>query len=195
MPKLAALMVIEESKILSSLDSNKHIFLHYSLGHPKRLKLLFRASEHKFKVQAFHKFCDDIEDTLTVVRTEFGKTVAGFTHYPWNSPNKNGWVRDSQKKAFLLQLDLCQKLICENNTRIIYCNKGSGPRFGNDLIIREDCNTNRNSYTDFPRYYNLEGESQYCQNQESYSAFCGSQEGNNFIVEEYQVFEVVYQKP
>ena len=150
-------MVVEESQILSTLGPDKHIFLHSSLGYPKKIRLLFRASEHKFKVREFHKHCDNIANTLTVVRTEFGKTVAGFTSYAWNSPNKNFWVRDDKKNAFLLQLDLCQKFNCLSTTRIICHNKGSGPHFGNDLIIREDCHTNNSSYTDFPRKYNLEG--------------------------------------
>ena len=52
----------------------------------KKLNLLFQASEHQYSAKEFHKMCDGIEDTLVLIRAEFGKTVAGFTHYKWDSP-------------------------------------------------------------------------------------------------------------
>ena len=52
---------------------------------PNEVKLLFRASEHNFSAKAFHQKCDNIEDTLVLIRTQFGKTIGGYTHYPWKS--------------------------------------------------------------------------------------------------------------
>ena len=46
-----------------------------------RIKKLFKASEHNFRAVAFHKKCNNISDTLVLVRTEFGKIIGGFTHY------------------------------------------------------------------------------------------------------------------
>lgn len=51
-------------RILSSIK-----FIIKELGNPKGLKLLFRASDHNFKAQYFHTFCDNIEDTLVLLRT------------------------------------------------------------------------------------------------------------------------------
>ena len=62
------------------------MFLDKSLNRPKGLKLLFRASEHNFDPKEFHSKCDGIPDTLTIIRTSFDKTIAGFTHYKWESP-------------------------------------------------------------------------------------------------------------
>ena len=59
-----------------------------SLNSPSSLQLLFRASQHDFSPQAFHQKCDDTEDTLAVIRTSFGRTIAGFTHYCWTSPEE-----------------------------------------------------------------------------------------------------------
>ena len=74
------------------------------------MQLIFRASEHSFSSQTFHEKCDGIADTLTLIRTEFGKTIAGFTHYKWSSDNSNDkfgkFVDDSEQKAFILSLDL-----------------------------------------------------------------------------------------
>ena len=78
-------------------------FLLSSLNHPRSLKLLFRASEHYFRAKAFHKKCDGVSDTVTLVKTEFGKVIAGYSHYQWDEVD--GSLKDESKKAFLLQLD------------------------------------------------------------------------------------------
>ena len=60
------------SKILSAKTEKgrKQFQMIYSnLSKPKELKLLFRGSEHNFKAKAFHQNCDNIHNTLTVVRT------------------------------------------------------------------------------------------------------------------------------
>ena len=52
-----------ESTILSSnvAQRNQEInFLSEALGRPCRLKRIFRASEHNFRADAFHKHCDNI---------------------------------------------------------------------------------------------------------------------------------------
>ena len=59
-----------------------------SLEYPKKVELLFRASENNFSASAFHKNCDNIPDTFTLIKTQFGKTIGGFTHYMWNAADK-----------------------------------------------------------------------------------------------------------
>jgi hypothetical protein len=54
-----------------------------SLGRSQKLELLFRASEHGFDAQKFHQSCDNIQDTVTLVRTSKGKTIAGYSHREW----------------------------------------------------------------------------------------------------------------
>lgn len=46
---------------------------------------MFRASENNFSVKEFHKLCDGIPNTLTLVKTEFNKVIGGFTPIPWKS--------------------------------------------------------------------------------------------------------------
>ena len=50
---------------------------------PKEFKLLYRASEHNFKAAAFHQKCDNIPNTVTLVKTQFGKVFGGFTPLTW----------------------------------------------------------------------------------------------------------------
>ena len=68
------------------LNAKQLKYLTEILNKPNRMDLLFRASEHDFRAAAFHEKCDNKADTVVLVRTEFGKTIGGYTHYPWISP-------------------------------------------------------------------------------------------------------------
>ena len=82
------------------------------LEKPRRVERIFKASDHNFKVEAFHKHCDNIEDTLVLVNTEFGKVIGGFTHYPWKSPaHFEEEVKDKARKAFIFSLDMKEKYV------------------------------------------------------------------------------------
>ena len=109
-------------------------FISDSLCHPSEMRLLFRASEHQFAAEAFHSKCDGINDTFVLVRTEFGKTIAGYTHYKWNEWLKKdsgtNCVTDSGRRAFLLLMEQQQKLVPQIDKQIIVCDNGYGPCFG-----------------------------------------------------------------
>lgn len=75
-----------DSRILQLRNNPRDLpFLHQLLPTLKSSILLFRASEHNFRSAAFHRLCDNRPDTLLLLTTEFGKTLGGFTHYPWTS--------------------------------------------------------------------------------------------------------------
>ena len=63
-------------------------FFSKALNNPRSLRLLFRASQHNFKTEAFHLNCDEYQNTLTLIRTEYGKTIGGYTHYKWLNDDK-----------------------------------------------------------------------------------------------------------
>ena len=102
--------------------------------------MIFRASKYNFSAQAFHDQCDNIHDTFILARTEFGKTIGGYSHYMWNDPTvgEDGEVKDLNRRAFLLQLDLRQKLIPIADDGLIKCSKSCGPCFGG-LTIADKC--------------------------------------------------------
>ncbi len=58
-------------------------------------------------------------------------------------------------------------MIPKDGNYLIYCNSTYGPTFGNghDLVIHDQCNSNRSSYANFPHQYNFEGEPKYTKNQ------------------------------
>ena len=185
-------------------DNEKIEFLLKSLADIKpieSLQLLFRGSKDGFKAKTFHEKCDNIHDTVVIVRTdgETNNTVAGYSHYRWNQVN--GHVHDAGKKAFLLQLNRREKYVPQNGNNLINCNNGYGPTFGGgnslfgggyDLRISDDCNSNNNSYSNFPFTYNFEGSNKIVINQQSWTNFIGATNGSNFRVVDYEVFRVVF---
>ena len=97
-----------DSKIITKEHQKREEYLKFlreCLQYPKKVELLFRASEHKFSAAIFHKKCDNIADTFTLVKTEFGKIIGGYTHYKWNAV-KQKYVTDENMKAFLLSFDM-----------------------------------------------------------------------------------------
>ena len=90
------------------------------MDNPYKIKRIFKASEHNFSVTAFHKKCDEILNTLVLVRTEFGKTIGGFTHYPWGFGS--GKFDDFSKKSFLFSLDRKEKYVPQSKNHLIYLN-------------------------------------------------------------------------
>ena len=185
-------------------DNEKIEFLLKSLADIKpieSLQLLFRGSKDGFKAKTFHEKCDNIHDTVVIVRTDgqTNNTVAGYSHYRWNQAN--GYVNDAGKKAFLLQLNRREKYVPQNENSLIFCSNGCGPTFGGgnslfgggyDLRISDDCNSNNNSYSNFPYTYNFEGSNKIVNNQQSYTNFSGATNECNFRVVDYEVFRVMF---
>ena len=104
---------------MKELKDEQSSFLKQILSNPVRIERIFRASEHNFKAAAFHQYCDNKEDTLVLVRTEFGKTFGGYTHYPWTSPSSDTYVSDPGCKAFIFSLDMKEKFVPQNSKYLI----------------------------------------------------------------------------
>lgn len=54
------------------------------------LKLLYRGSRNGFQASAFHSCCDNVSDTVTVIKTTGGYIFGGFTAITWNNPQNRG---------------------------------------------------------------------------------------------------------
>ena len=141
-------------------------------------ELLFTASEHQFKGAEFHKKCDGVENTLTVVRTEFGKTIFAFAAQKWT--NAGGMTNDPSGRSCIILLDQKKKYSLVNVANSIQCHPSYGPTFGNsyDLHLANDCHLNNSSYCDFPTNYN----NGLTKNQISYTTIAGCPSGYNFKV-------------
>lgn len=78
-------MVKHSKSLIDELAAEQCDFLKKILNKPKNVELLYRASENGYTASNFHSKCDKIPNTLVLVRTEFGKTIGGFTQYNWNA--------------------------------------------------------------------------------------------------------------
>ena len=157
----------------------------------KQFKLLYRASENNYSVADFHQKCDEKPNTLTIIRTEFDKVIGGFTPKKWGQ--SGSYLTDEEGKTFLFSLSLKQKMDCQVQDKSIYNHSSFGPTFGSghDISIRNQCNNNRDSVTNFPTSYNFT-DNKYKNNQYSYAVFSGQTDGNGYKVQDYEVYEVVY---
>ena len=97
--------IIDKSKVRKEQAE----FILKAVNNPKKVERIFRASEHSFSVAAFHQKCDNKADTLTLIRTEFGKTIGGYSHYEWKS--EGGWLKDSGRRSCIFSLDMMEKFV------------------------------------------------------------------------------------
>ena len=146
--------------------------------------MLFRASEFDFKAEAFHQKCDNQEDTIVLIRTELGKTIGGYTRYPWRADG--GWVNDNSRRTFIFSLDMREKFAPQESERLIYNSIDCGPIFGGvplngwfmygigcDIFIFDGCNKNYLSRSNFPMTYNRAGGGKLGKNEDNYRLFSG----------------------
>ncbi len=117
--------------------------------------LVYRASKDGFLARDFHRKCDGIKYTLTVIKTTTGNIFGGFTNRPWLSDKKS--YKDYTGFIFSLANKDCNpfKVKCYSNNAIA-CNRLYGPAFGGnfnqqklDVCIFSNSNKNTKSYSDF----------------------------------------------
>jgi hypothetical protein len=145
------------SHILSKLQSIDLIAL---CGfHPKvKLSLIYRATRDGFKAGDFHRCCDGLGKTLTIVKVKDNSNIfGGYTEAIWDS--KSGYKAD--KNSFIFSLVNRDKNSIKINIdescigKAIYCHSSYGPTFGDgsDFTISSDSNINRASYSNLGYCY------------------------------------------
>ena len=98
----------------------------------KELKKIYQATIDGGKPSSFHKKCDGIYNTLTIIKSESNKKFGGFSKENWETLN---WISKNGNNSFLFSLDK-QKIYPNINSEIgIWCNKISGPSFGYDEML------------------------------------------------------------
>jgi hypothetical protein len=122
-------IVLIDSKIERAIQEYDFIKSLFPKQNVRRFSLLFRASENKFSVSDFHKVCDEIPHTLTIIETEYGKVIGGYTPLPWNSSKKH-WAADKTMNSFIFSLDLRERYGLNLAQFAIACNPEKGPIFG-----------------------------------------------------------------
>lgn len=158
--------------------------LQKKLSKTPKLSVLYNMDRDGFTAASFHKNCDGKGATLTVVLTEGGKLLGGFTSKPWRSERQ--WVPESDSMAFLFSIthkEVYEQIKPDDS---IYHYIDEGPTFGSasDLLIRMSVSNNKEkaslkkmSYGIFSSTYNTKNRSP-----ESISDQKGYFQIQNFIV-------------
>jgi hypothetical protein len=123
-----------------------------------RWKLLYRGSDDGFGASNFHKKCDGIANTVTIILSTTGCIFGGFTPVAWDSTS--GYKPDPTNQSFVfriknrLQSEPC-KFQLSNPSCAIHCTSSNGPTFGNghDIKVADSCNQNNSSYTNLGNGY------------------------------------------
>ena len=135
--------------------------------------------ENGYDSKDFHKYCDDKEPTLILVKTTKDKIFGGFTPLNWKN-NISSKIDDSNQ-TFIFSLNAMKKydLINKNNYAII---TSEGPNFGNcDLKI----------------YLNMKNGISYANNNSHFLSnnnlelTGGKGESENFETEELEVYKII----
>ena len=118
--------------IIMKRDENDMIFseIQNKMNKPiKEIKKLYQATIDGGEPEIFHKKCDNISNTLVLIKSEGNRRFGGFTPIPWKSYFSK--PEDIQNKTFIFSLDN-KKIYYLKSTFLIaaYQDKGYGPCFG-----------------------------------------------------------------
>ena len=152
----------------------------------KELKKLYYATIDIDNANDFHSNCDNIPNTLVLIKTSGNRRFGGFTSVEWTSSVKGEYKHDPN--AFLFSLDKQKIYSYSGNKNAIYNRKTIGPKFGNyDFYINPNCQDEKNLFT-FESYsgciYNYNGDNNAL-----------SEDGKNkgIYAVEYEVFQVIFE--
>ena len=151
----------------------------------KNIKRLYRATIDGGDTDKFHSKCDNIPNTLTIIKSKKNRRFGGFTSETWE---KDLSVKDD-KNAFLFSLDKNKIYSYKNDGKAIFCSNSCGPCFGrNDngdntiaIIGNPILNKHLITYESNSNSYNFDGDN---------NALSEDGKGNNIFAEDYEVFQI-----
>ena len=175
------------SKILNDTEDLDLIALGLVLGDLDKLKILkvgykliYRASNHGDKVNTFHKKCDNINGTLTVIKTKKGQIFGGYCSTCWESGDE---LIKEDLNSFVFSINLRKiYFVSKNNEESILCDKNKGPSFIGMFTINDNMFTQKSDINpwDIQRY---SGES---------SLYEINDNEPSFYIEDMEVFQVLF---
>ena len=154
---------------------------------PKYTKKLFSTVTDGDLSKTFHEKCDNINNTLVIIKASNGKRFGGFVTQCWDC--NSGFKNDPL--AFIFSLDnmgVYDNIFSKNS---IYCSFSYGPYFGNgcDIVIGNKCLTKKSSYT-------FKNEQETSFNYNGAQALSGeldfSVTSRYFLIQQYEVYEIEF---
>jgi hypothetical protein len=167
----------EEGFILSEIEKrmNKSI---------KGLNKLYQASIDGGEPINFHKKCDNISNTLVLIKSQGKRRFGGFTPIPWKS--EGGFIKDKNNQTFVFSLDNKKIYNLINIRYTVYHHEDYGPRFGWKDIIIEGNPIEKYKLRSIPDDYDYNGDKYpLSESDDSYNY-------GYIKALEYEVFEVLF---
>ena len=153
----------------------------------KELKKLYQATIDGDGALNFHSRCDNIPNTLVLIKSAGNRRFGGFTSTQWSS-SSSGEFKDDPN-AFLFSLDKQKIYSYKKDGKAIYNYKDWGPCFGNgcDIYIKQHGIQEKHLYTN-------ESSSEDCSfnyNGDN-NALSEDGEASWIYATEYEVFQVIF---
>ncbi|CAF1062939.1 unnamed protein product [Rotaria magnacalcarata] len=156
----------------------------------KKWSLIYKATEHDFSSDDFHRLCDNHGAILTLIETrrrlhrrKHDSIFGGYTTVPWSSQHR--FHHDPQ--AFLFQLsqdDIIRFHLRSNDQIAVSHYPETGPVFGlNDIYICDRSNQCKLSHSKFP--YSYEDLEENGKGRKTFS------KSNHFFVHEIEVYTAI----
>ena len=166
------------------------------------LKLLFRGSIHGNNAEAWHKKCNNIGNTITIVKSDYDYIFGGFTTIPWC--NSSGDIIDNN--AFIFTIHPNIKIWNAKKSKL---DNGNGVPFNDSSVIENYGSVCH--YNGFGPWFGGNAfliyfhKQNYCSNDKTFNVghgniLCGSNQTNSkspdstrvyFKVKELETFQVV----
>ena len=124
----------------------------------KELIKLYQATVDGGDVGEFHSRCDNIPNTLVLIKSAGNRRFGGFTTAKWSSSSSE---YKEDPNAFLFSLDRQKIYSHKNNGEAIYTCSSNGPYFGNaEIYIGGNCIKAKNLLTNANEisFYNNNGD-------------------------------------
>ena len=143
-------------------------------------KLIFSSDKEDDKASSFHKKCDNIAPTLTLIETKEGFRYGGFTTQSWESTETSIFKKD--KNAFIFSLDAEKKYEITNEEKSIQCSMYWGPYFGEGgaICVPDNFLEEKNAFYQWPSSYDIAEKDELTFGQE-----------HNINISKYEVFEII----
>ena len=144
----------------------------------KEIKKLYQATIDGGDPINFHSKCDNIENTLVLIKSEGFKKLGGFTPIPWKSNGNN--KDDPSSNSFIFSLDKQKIYSLKQGWYSVYHDKSNGPSFGYDIKIEGNPLKEKTLFTK-KWSYDYKGE--------NYPLLDNS---NKIMALEYEVFQIIF---
>lgn len=147
-------------------------------------KLLYKAKVDGFSARIFKEKCYRKNNTITLVHTNYGKLIGGYTPIAWENPENctHCYEEDASQSSFLFSVTLGEKYPIKSDmlSFAIGNTLSMGPLFGggSDLEVVDECNMNYNSYAQTNHTYT---------SNRTEEEFYGD---HKYLVVDYEVYEV-----